>query len=130
MKFKTICFDIDNVICGTNSKKDYSKSKPIKKNIEVINKIYEKSYLLRNVENQDVVVDHIIPLTGYSVTLQQYSVCGLHVENNLRIISNTDNSSKNNNFDFIGIAGGAGNANSVLHGQVANDMLIKDFNCI
>ena len=37
---------------------------------------------------------------------------------------------KNNNFDFIGIAGGAGNANSVLHGQVANDMLIKDFNCI
>ena len=44
MKFKTICFDIDNVICGTNSKKDYSKSKPIKKNIEVINKIYEKGF--------------------------------------------------------------------------------------
>ena len=37
---------------------------------------------------------------------------------------------KNNNIDFIGIAGGAGNENSVLHGQVANDMLIKDFNCI
>jgi len=37
---------------------------------------------------------------------------------------------KNNNFDFIGITGSEGNTNSVLHGQVANDMLIEDFNCI
>ena len=37
---------------------------------------------------------------------------------------------KNNNFDFIGISGGAGNENSVLHGQVANDMLVRDFTCI
>ena len=37
---------------------------------------------------------------------------------------------KSNNFDFIGIARGAGNVNNVLHGFVANDMLIKDFNCI
>ena len=36
----------------------------------------------------------------------------------------------NNNFEFIGISGAAGNANSVLHGEVANDMLIKDFNCV
>jgi capsule biosynthesis phosphatase len=42
MKLKIICFDIDNVVCRTNSKKDYSKSKPIKKNIELINKIYNK----------------------------------------------------------------------------------------
>ena len=44
MKFKIICFDIDNVICRTNVDKNYSKSKPIKKNIELINKIYNKGY--------------------------------------------------------------------------------------
>ena len=33
MKFKTICFDIDNVICTTNLK-----------NIKLINKIYSKGY--------------------------------------------------------------------------------------
>ena len=31
MKLKTICFDIDNVICKTNVVRDYSKSIPIKK---------------------------------------------------------------------------------------------------
>lgn len=36
-------------------------------------------------------VDHIIPL-------QHSSVCGLHVENNLRIIPLSENSSKNNSF--------------------------------
>ena len=44
MKLKIICFDIDNVICRTNSKKDYAKSTPIKKNIKLINKIYNKGY--------------------------------------------------------------------------------------
>ena len=44
MKLKTICFDIDNVICKTNSKKNYLKSKPIKKNIKVINKLYDKGF--------------------------------------------------------------------------------------
>ena len=44
MKLKIICFDIDNVICQTNAKKEYSKSKPIKKNIKVINEIYNKGY--------------------------------------------------------------------------------------
>lgn len=44
MKFKTICFDIDNVICKTNHQNDYSKSKPIKKNIKVINKAYDKGF--------------------------------------------------------------------------------------
>jgi len=44
MKPKTICFDIDNVICRTSSKNDYIKSKPIKKNIEVINKAYYKKF--------------------------------------------------------------------------------------
>ena len=44
IKLKTICFDIDNVICRTDIKRDYSKSKPIKKNIETINKLYEKEF--------------------------------------------------------------------------------------
>ena len=44
MKLKTICFDIDNVICRTNFKKEYSKSKPIKKNIKLINEIYNEGY--------------------------------------------------------------------------------------
>ncbi len=44
MKLKKLCFDIDNVICKTNSKNNYSKSKPIKKNIEIINKSYEKGF--------------------------------------------------------------------------------------
>ena len=44
MKLKKLCFDIDNVICKTDSKNNYSKSKPIKKNIEIINKSYEKGF--------------------------------------------------------------------------------------
>ena len=44
MKFKTICFDIDNVICKTNIERNYFKSKPIKKNILVINKLYDKGF--------------------------------------------------------------------------------------
>lgn len=44
MKFKTICFDIDNVICQTNNKREYAKSKPIKKNIKTINKLYDNGF--------------------------------------------------------------------------------------
>ena len=44
MKLKTICFDIDNVICNTNSKGDYLKSTPIKKNIQIINEAYNKGF--------------------------------------------------------------------------------------
>ena len=44
MKLKTICFDIDNVVCKTNAENDYSKSKPIKKNIKVINESYKKGF--------------------------------------------------------------------------------------
>ena len=46
MKLKIICFDIDNVICRTNSKKNYLKSLPIKKNIKMINEIYKKGYTI------------------------------------------------------------------------------------
>ena len=44
MKLKTICFDIDNVICITNAERDYLKSIPIKKNIEIINKAYNSGF--------------------------------------------------------------------------------------
>ena len=44
MKLKTICFDIDNVICKTNVLRDYSKSIPIKKNIKIINKAYNNGF--------------------------------------------------------------------------------------
>ena len=42
-KIKTICFDIDGVVCKTN-KNFYKKSKPIFQNIKTINKIYLKEY--------------------------------------------------------------------------------------
>ena len=44
MKLKTICFDIDNVICKTNITRDYSNSKPKIKNIQVINSLYDKGF--------------------------------------------------------------------------------------
>jgi capsule biosynthesis phosphatase len=44
MKLRTICFDIDNVICKTNPKNNYSKSVPIKKNIKVINQAYNNGF--------------------------------------------------------------------------------------
>lgn len=44
MKTKIICFDIDNVICRTNNSKDYKKSKPLKKNINVINSLYDNGF--------------------------------------------------------------------------------------
>tara|TARA_B100001029_G_C14692146_1_gene250387 strand:- start:61 stop:408 length:348 start_codon:yes stop_codon:yes gene_type:complete len=43
MKKKTICFDIDGIICST-SNGNYHKSKPIKKNIKVVNSLYDKKY--------------------------------------------------------------------------------------
>ena len=42
---KVICFDIDGVICETKSG-NYKKSKPIKKAIEVINKLYKKNKII------------------------------------------------------------------------------------
>ncbi len=44
MKLKTICFDIDNVICKTDTTRDYSKSIPIKKNIKIINEAYNNGF--------------------------------------------------------------------------------------
>lgn len=72
MKLKTICFDIDNVICRTNNKNNYLKSKPIKKNIKIINKAFDKGFVIilytarymgRCRENINSVIKLIKPLT-------------------------------------------------------------------
>ena len=41
---KTICFDIDGVICNQVKDGIYEKAKPYKKNIEAINNLYKKKY--------------------------------------------------------------------------------------
>tara|TARA_X000000368_G_C22833584_1_gene624438 strand:+ start:366 stop:728 length:363 start_codon:yes stop_codon:yes gene_type:complete len=43
---KTLCFDIDGVICTTN-KNDYMNSKPKKRNIKVINQLFNKGYNIK-----------------------------------------------------------------------------------
>ena len=45
---KILCFDLDNVICFTNKKKNYLKSKPNKKAIKFINSLYKKKrYIIK-----------------------------------------------------------------------------------
>tara|TARA_B110000858_G_C17651905_1_gene403090 strand:+ start:301 stop:657 length:357 start_codon:yes stop_codon:yes gene_type:complete len=43
---KTICFDIDNVICKTINS-NYKKSTPIIKNIKYINELYLSGYIIK-----------------------------------------------------------------------------------
>jgi hypothetical protein len=43
---KIICFDLDNVICRT-TENNYEFSKPIKKSINLINRLYKKGYLIK-----------------------------------------------------------------------------------
>ena len=42
---KTICFDIDGVICETTLG-NYKKSKPIKKAIRIVNKLYKNNRII------------------------------------------------------------------------------------
>ncbi len=44
MKVKKLCFDIDGVICSLSRNNNYLSSKPIKKNINLINFLYKKNY--------------------------------------------------------------------------------------
>jgi len=46
MKKKIICFDIDNVICKTITN-EYSKSKPKKNVIKLINRLYDEGYYIK-----------------------------------------------------------------------------------
>jgi len=43
MKIQKICFDIDGVVCSTNNG-DYNSSRPIRKNINKINALYDAGY--------------------------------------------------------------------------------------
>lgn len=43
---KIICFDLDNTLCKT-LKSNYHKSTPIKKNINILNKLYESGYVIK-----------------------------------------------------------------------------------
>ena len=40
------CFDIDGVICKTN-KLNYKKSIPIKRSIQIINKLYSRGHIIK-----------------------------------------------------------------------------------
>ena len=70
-KLKKICFDIDGVICTLSNDNIYSKSKPIKKNIKLINQLYKKNYEIilftsrfmgRNKENSKKLIKWVMNL--------------------------------------------------------------------
>lgn len=61
-------------------------------NEAAIRDIYVKAKQLSKESGEKLHVDHIVPLLGKDV-------CGLHVEDNLRIIDAHSNMSKNNRFD-------------------------------
>ena len=74
MKKLIYCFDLDNVLCKTFGN-NYKKSKPIKKNIKVLNilkkkghyiKIFTSRFMGRNKENIKKA-----KLQGYEFTLKQ-----------------------------------------------------------
>lgn len=80
MKIKTVCFDIDNVICRTE-KNFYKNSVPIKKNIYTINKIFDKGFYVklftarfmgRSNENKKLAIKK-----GYSLTQKQLKLWGV-----------------------------------------------------
>ena len=76
----TFCFDIDGTICKT-SKGDYKKSKPIKKIIELINKLYDKGHHIifyTSRFNQKYNFDkNKINRVGYSFTKKQLNTWGV-----------------------------------------------------
>ena len=43
---KIICFDLDNTLCKT-IRNNYHKSTPIKKNINILNKLYDSGYMIK-----------------------------------------------------------------------------------
>ncbi len=81
MKIKKVCFDIDGVIC-TKKNKNYKLSKPIIKNINFINKLYEQKYeiILHTARfmgrNNDVIKK--AEKQGKTLTLKQLKIWGVN----------------------------------------------------
>ena len=46
MQNKIICFDLDNILCKTKNN-EYAKSLPIKKNIQIVNNLFNKGYYIK-----------------------------------------------------------------------------------
>ena len=46
MKFKIICFDLDNTLCRTPGNR-YDLSKPIVKNVKLVNFLYKKGFYIK-----------------------------------------------------------------------------------
>ena len=80
MREKIFCFDIDGVICET-TKNLYSKSRPNKRTIKLINELYRENkiiiftsrYMGRNNENVKKAKDQ-----GYDKTYKQLKSWGLN----------------------------------------------------
>jgi hypothetical protein len=73
-KKKIFCFDLDNVICATK-KNYYLKSRPIKESINIVNKLYDKGFVIkiftsrfmgRSRENANKAISR-----GYKITEKQ-----------------------------------------------------------
>ena len=74
MKKKIICFDLDNTLCVTKSN-NYKQSKPIQKNIKIVNSLFEKGYFIKiftarfmGRNNDDLV---LAKKSGYKFTIEQ-----------------------------------------------------------
>ncbi len=68
-----------------------NKQKPLWRDINKISEIYDECRRITEQTGTPHHVDHIIPLRGKNVS-------GLHVHQNLRIISSDENQRKNNKF--------------------------------
>ena len=68
---------------------DKIKATPKWADLEKINEIYRDCKVLQEIIGIDMEVDHIVPLNGKNV-------CGLHCEQNLRIIPARENRKKSN----------------------------------
>ena len=81
MKKKIFCFDLDNTLCSSPNN-NYKKSKPIKKNIQLVNlliknghyiKIFTSRYMGRSKENK-----FLAKKQGYEFTKKQLKKWGLN----------------------------------------------------
>ena len=71
---KIICFDLDNTLCKT-FKNNYHKSNPIKKNITILNKLYESGYVIKiftsRFMGRSKEKSSIAKKMGYDLTVRQ-----------------------------------------------------------